>query len=234
MFSSTLRTKVPAALKVAVVAVLSVAALFCWTGDCSRSANAAALPAPVLDVPAAKPGAGKQTVVFAGGCFWGVQAVFQHVKGVEAATSGYAGGPADKASYDLVSTGTTGHAESVRVTFDPARVTYGQLLNVFFSVAHDPTQLDRQGPDEGTQYRSAVFFTTPDQQRVTKAYIAQLDRAKVLGGPIVTAVAPLDGFYPAEAYHQDYARRHPDDPYIAINDAPKVQHLRALFPALYR
>jgi peptide-methionine (S)-S-oxide reductase len=173
-------------------------------------------------------------VVFAGGCFWGVQAVFQHVKGVTDATSGYAGGAAETARYDLVSTGDTGHAESVRVTFDPALVTYGQLLKVFFSVAHDPTELNHQGPDEGTQYRSAVFFTTPDEKRVTDAYVAQLGRAKVFSDPIVTEVAPLRAFYPAEDYHQGYATRHPNDPYIVFNDAPKVAHLRQLFPDLYR
>jgi peptide-methionine (S)-S-oxide reductase len=172
--------------------------------------------------------------VFAGGCFWGVQAVFQHVSGVVDATSGYAGGAADTAKYDLVSTGDTGHAESVRVTFDPARVSFGQLLRVFFSVAHDPTELNRQGPDEGTQYRSALFFTDPAQKRVADAYIGQLDRAKLFHGRIVTEVAPLKAFYPAEAYHQNYATVHPNDPYIVINDAPKVAHLRQLYPDLYR
>ena len=205
--------------------------------SCSR-ANAGAheavtLPAPAVDLPrAAKPG--KSTVVFAGGCFWGVQAVFQHVKGVTDATSGYAGGAADTAKYPLVSTGDTGHAESVRVTFDPSQVTFGQLLKVFFSVAHDPTELNHQGNDEGTQYRSAVFFTNPDEKRVTEAYVAQLDRAKVFPDRIVTQVVPLPAFYPAEAYHQNYATLHPDEPYIMFNDAPKVTHLRQLFPDLYR
>jgi len=217
---------------VPVVAALALAALWHWGGAGARGASPVALPAPVVDAPPAKPG--RQTVVFAGGCFWGVQAVFQHVKGVEEATSGYAGGSADTATYELVSTGTTGHAESVRVTFDPAQVSFGQLLNVFFSVAHDATELNRQGPDHGTQYRSAIFFTTPDQKSVTTAYISQLDRGGRLGGPIVTQVAPLVAFYPAEPYHQDYARRHPDQPYIVINDAPKVANLRKLFPALYR
>ncbi len=225
-----MRSSLSSSLKLAVVAALSVAAVLHWSGAGARSADAVALPAPAVDVPASGK---KQTIVFAGGCFWGVQAVFQHIKGVTEATSGYAGGAADSAKYDLVSTGTTGHAESVRVTFDPAQVSLGQLLQVFFSVAHDPTTLNRQGPDEGTQYRSAVFFTTPDQQRVTAAYVAQLEGTKLLGGRIVTQVAPLAAFYPAEAYHQDYARRHPADPYIVINDAPKVAHLRQLFPALY-
>lgn len=204
-------------------------------GNCAqaRDRGPTVLPAPATDVArAAKPG--KETAVFAGGCFWGVQAVFQHVKGVIDATSGYAGGDAKTAQYDLVSTGDTGHAESVRVTYDPSKVTYGQLLQVFFSVAHNPTELNRQGPDEGTQYRSVVFFTTPDQKRVTDAYVAQLAAAKVFPSAIVTQVVPLQGFYAAEAYHQNYAARHPHDPYIAFNDAPKVAHLEQLFPALYR
>lgn len=204
---------------------------------CSRATasphDAVALPSPAVDLPrAANPG--KQTVVFAGGCFWGIQAVFQHVKGVTDATSGYAGGAAATATYPQVSTGETGHAESVRVTFDPAQVTFGQLLKIFFSVAHDPTELNHQGADEGTQYRSAVFFTTPDEKRITDAYVAQLDRAKVFPDRIVTQVVPLPAFYPAEAYHQDYAARHPDEPYIKFVDAPKVAHLRQLFPDLYR
>jgi peptide-methionine (S)-S-oxide reductase len=221
-------------LKTGLAVAILVAAGVYWTGAGARGGGGAvALPAPAVDVPAAgKPG--KQTVVFAGGCFWGVQAVFQHVKGVLDATSGYAGGSAATATYDQVSTGDTGHAEAVRVTFDPAQVSFGRLLQVFFSVAHDPTELNRQGPDDGTQYRSAVFFTSPDQQRVTAAYVAQIDGAKRFGRPIVTQVVPLVGFYPAEPYHQDYARRHPGDPYIVINDAPKVTHLRDLFPELYR
>ena len=227
-----MRSSLSSSLKLAVVAALSVAAVLHWSGAGARSTAAVALPAPAVDVPASAKSS-RQNVVFAGGCFWGVQAVFQHIKGVTEATSGYAGGAADTAKYGLVSTGGTGHAESVRVTFDPAQVSFGQLLQVFFSVAHDPTELNRQGPDEGTQYRSAVFFTTPDQQRVTATYIAQLEGNKLLGGRIVTQVAPLAAFYPAETYHQDYARRHPDDPYIRINDAPKVAHLRQLFPALY-
>jgi peptide-methionine (S)-S-oxide reductase len=206
-------------------------------GSCAlaggKEAGPVALPPPAVDVPRpAKPG--PQTVVLAGGCFWGVQAVFQHVKGVTDATSGYAGGAAQTAKYDVVSTGETGHAESVRVTFDPAQVSYGQLLRVFFSVAHDPTELNRQGPDEGSQYRSAIFFADADQKRVAEAYIAQLDKAKLFHGRIVTKVEPLAAFYPAEAYHQSYARLHPDNPYIVINDAPKVAHLRQLFPNLYR
>ncbi|HXU63084.1 MAG TPA: peptide-methionine (S)-S-oxide reductase MsrA [Polyangia bacterium] len=199
----------------------------------ARAGGATVVPAPAVDLPrAANPG--QETVVFAGGCFWGVQAVFQHVRGVIDATSGYSGGEAKTAQYELVSTGDTGHAESVRVTYDPSKVTYGQLLQVFFSVAHDPTQLNRQGPDDGTQYRSVVFFTTPDQKRVTQAYVAQLTAAKTFPSPIVTQVTPLTGFYVAEPYHQNYATRHPHDPYIVFNDAPKVDHLQQLFPSLYR
>ncbi len=178
--------------------------------------------------------AGKQTVVLAGGCFWGLEAVFEHVKGVSEATSGYAGGSAGDARYELVSDGNTGHAESVRVTFDPAQVSLGELLQVFFSVAHDPTQVNRQGPDTGTQYRSAIFVSGAAQKRVVDAYIAQLDKANVFPRRIATEVAPLVAFYPAEAYHQNYAALHPSDPYIVINDAPKVKHLREMFPALYR
>ena len=204
---------------------------------CSRASAGAhdptTLPSPAVDVArAAKPG--KSTVVFAGGCFWGIQAVFQHVKGVTEATSGYAGGSAENAKYELVSGGDTGHAESVRVTFDPSQVTYGQLLKVFFSVAHDPTELNHQGADEGTQYRSAVFYTDADQKRVTDAYVAQLGRAKAFPDRIVTEIVPLKAFYPAEDYHQNYATRHPDNPYIVFNDAPKVAHLQKLFPDLYR
>ena len=228
----SLRTsKWSSVFRVGVAAAVVLAVALPWIR--ARAGGAVALPAPAVDMARdAKPG--KQTVVFAGGCFWGVQAVFQHVKGVVDATSGYAGGAADTAKYDLVSTGDTGHAESVRVTFDPAQVSFGQLLHVFFSVAHDPTELNRQGPDEGTQYRSAVFFTDPAQKRVADAYIAQLDRAKSFRGRIVTEVAPLKAFYPAEAYHQNYATNHPNNPYIVINDAPKVEHLRQMFPALYR
>jgi peptide-methionine (S)-S-oxide reductase len=181
---------------------------------------------------AAKPG--KETAVFAGGCFWGVQAVFQHVHGVTSATSGYSGGASSTAEYEVVSTGQTGHAESVQVVFDPSQVTYGQLLKVFFSVAHDPTELNRQGPDSGTQYRSAIFYSNDEQKRVASAYIAQLDQAKAFPSAIVTQVVPLKAFYPAEAYHQNYATLHPDNPYIAINDAPKVDHLREQLPELYK
>lgn len=220
---------------VRLLLIPTVAMVVSLSANCARARDRGpvVLPAPASDVVRpAKPG--KETVVFAGGCFWGVQAVFQHVKGVIEATSGYAGGEAKTAQYELVSTGDTGHAESVRVTYDPSKVTYGQLLQVFFSVAHNPTELNRQGPDEGSQYRSVVFFTTPEQQRVTAAYIAQLTGAKSFPSPIVTQVTPLQAFYPAEAYHQNYATRHPDNPYIVYNDAPKVAHLHQLFPSLYR
>src|SRR5207302_4967917 len=175
----------------------------------AKASPAAAVPEPVVDAPRSA-AAGQQTAVISGGCFWGIQAVFQHVKGVISATSGYSGGSAKTAEYEVVSTGETGHAESVRITYDPSQVTYGQLLRVFFSVAHDPTQLNRQGPDEGSQYRSVVFYANDEQKRIAEAYITQLDQAKVFSSPIVTQVVPLEGFYPAEAYHQNYAALHPN------------------------
>jgi peptide-methionine (S)-S-oxide reductase len=201
---------------------------------CNAKANPAtmALPAPAVDAPRSS-GAGQQTAVLAGGCFWGIQAVFQHVKGVISATSGYSGGSPKKAEYETVSMGGTGHAESVQVVYDPSQITYGELLRIFFSVAHDPTQLNRQGPDEGTQYRSAIFYANEEQKRIADAYIAQLDQAKVFSRPIVTQVVPLQGFYRAEAYHQNYAALHPNQPYIVFNDAPKVAHLRQAFPDFY-
>jgi peptide-methionine (S)-S-oxide reductase len=203
------------------------------TTACTAKANpAAAVPEPVVDAPRASVPS-QQTAVLSGGCFWGVQAVFQHVKGVISATSGYSGGAKKTAEYEVVSTGETGHAESVQIVYDPSQITYGELLRVFFSVAHDPTQLNRQGPDEGTQYRSSIFYSTDDQKRIAEAYIAQLDKSKVFPSPIVTKVVPLQGFYAAEAYHQNYAALHPNQPYIMFNDAPKVEHLRQEFPALY-
>ena len=179
-------------------------------------------------------GAGIQTAVFAGGCFWGVDAVFKHVKGVAEVESGYAGGKAATAQYGKVSSGTTGHAEAVRVKFNPAQVSYQQLLQVFFSVAHDPTQLNRQGPDVGSQYRSAIFFTDNAQQKMSQSYIQQLSDARSFSRPIVTQVVPLQEFYPAEAYHQNYLALHPDQPYIVYNDMPKLEHLRKQFPGLYQ
>ena len=192
--------------------------------------DAVVIPAPAMDAKAAD---GIQTVVVAGGCFWGVQGVFQHTAGVVNAVSGYAGGSKMTADYNMVSSGTTGHAESVEIKYDPKKISYGKILQIFFSVAHDPTQLNRQGPDSGTQYRSAIFTTSDEQQKVTDAYIAQLNAAKVYKKPIVTKVGPLEGFYPAEAYHQDYLTLHPSQPYIAYNDIPKVENLKKLFAANY-
>jgi peptide-methionine (S)-S-oxide reductase len=192
--------------------------------------DAVVIPAPAIDAPTAD---GVQTVVLSGGCFWGVQGVFQHTAGVVNALSGYAGGNKSTAQYETVSTGTTGHAESVQVKYDPKKISYGKLLQIFFSVAHDPTQLNRQGPDSGTQYRSAIWTTTLEQKKVTDAYIAQLNAAKVYAKPIVTKVGPLDGFYPAEAYHQDYLTLHPSQPYIAYNDIPKVENLKKIFADNY-
>jgi peptide-methionine (S)-S-oxide reductase len=190
------------------------------------------VPAPAADATSAADGS--ETAVLAGGCFWGMQAVFEHVKGVKEVIDGYAGGANPNPSYEEVSSGDTGHAESVKITFDPHQVSYGTLLRVYFSVAHDPTELDRQGPDTGTQYRSAVFPTNAEQARVAKAYIAQLGSAGVFHEPIVTKITPGATFFPAEGYHQDYYLTHPDSMYIVINDAPKVEHLKQLFPELYR
>lgn len=190
------------------------------------------VPAAHADLAlAAKPG--KQTAVFAGGCFWGTQSVFERVKGVLKTTAGYAGGSATTATYDQVTTETTGHAESVEVVYDPSKITYGQLLRIFFSVAHDPTQLNRQGPDVGSSYRSAIFYENPDQKRIAEAYIAQLDAAKVFPKPIVTQVTPLKAFYRAEDYHQDYALHHPENPYILVCDRPKIEALKEQFPELF-
>jgi len=190
------------------------------------------IPPPAVDLPA--PGARTATAVLAGGCFWGVQAVFQHVDGVTQALSGYAGGSADTARYDAVSGGGTGHAEAVQITYDPGRVSYGELLQIFFSVVHDPTQRNRQGPDTGPQYRSAIFPADDGQRRVAAAYLAQLDRSGAYPRPLATTIEPLQGFYPAEAYHQDYLARHPDSLYIVINDQPKVENLARVFAGRYR
>ncbi|GLP73510.1 peptide methionine sulfoxide reductase MsrA [Mycobacterium antarcticum] len=197
------------------------------------TASTFVVPAPDVDEPMAAPGT-QETAVLAGGCFWGVQGVFQHVDGVTQAVSGYAGGEQATADYDTVSTGTTGHAESVRISYDPQKVTFGQLLRIYFSVVADPTQLDRQGPDEGTQYRSAIFAQDATQQRVADSYISQLSSAAVFPGPIVTKVEPNTGFFPAEAYHQDYLNSNPSSMYIAMNDMPKVEALQQLFPDEYR
>lgn len=211
------------------VAIASTALAACTS---SLAGGVASFPMPKVDIEQAA-AAAPQTVVFAGGCFWGVQSVFQHVTGVKRATSGYAGDKKYLANYATVSSGDTGHAESVEVVFDPQQVSYGKLLQIFFSVVHDPTQLNAQGPDTGPQYRSEIFFTSPDQQRVAAAYIEQLQNEKVFRAPIVTKLEPLQGFFVAEDYHQNYAERHPRDMYIVMNDAPKVANLKKYFPDIY-
>ncbi|OOG74058.1 peptide-methionine (S)-S-oxide reductase [Sinorhizobium sp. A49] len=201
-------------------------------GAAARAAEPAiSIPPPSLDE---KTASGPETAVFSGGCFWGVQGVFQHVKGVSKAVSGYAGGSRDTASYEAVSNGDTGHAESVEVTYDPSQVSYGKLLQIFFSVGHNPTQLNYQGPDRGTQYRSALFVATPEQKKIAEAYIAELGKSGVFPAEIVTEIAPLNGFYVAEAYHQDFLTRNPTYPYIVYNDMPKIESLRKLFPQSFR
>jgi peptide-methionine (S)-S-oxide reductase len=195
------------------------------------SLQAASFPEPAVDIPAS-PAQGKQTIVLAGGCFWGVEGVFERIKGVTDVVSGFAGGDKKTAHYERVSEGDTGHAESVQITYDPKQITFGQLLMVYFSVAHDPTELNRQGPDTGTQYRSAIFYTNPDQQRVAEAYIHQLDAAHVYSHRIVTQVVPLKGFYPAEGYHQHFLDRNPTYPYIVYNDLPKIAALKKQYPQL--
>jgi len=211
-----------------VMGMIPVATIACGIG----SASAMTIPTPMQDEPRAAQ-TSEQHIVVAGGCFWGIQAVFQHLKGVKTAISGYAGGTAETAKYNAVSTGDTGHAEAVQITYDPSQITLGQILQVFFSVAHNPTELNYQGPDHGTQYRSAIFFSTPEQKAVAEKYIAQLDATKVFDAPIATKLEPLTQFYPAEAYHQDYARLNPMNPYIMINDAPKVRALKKEFPDWY-
>ena len=218
-------------LSLIVVFVVILVAVGVYTN--ARGAGRSPIPAPASDAPLAH-APGKQTAVFAGGCFWGTQSVFERVKGVLDTTAGYAGGTAETATYDQVSSETTGHAESVRVVYDPSQITYGQLLRIFFSVAHDPTQWNRQGPDVGTSYRSAIFYTSEEQRKLSEAYIAQLDLAKVFPKPIVTQVVPLKGFYDAEAYHQDYALHNPDNPYILVCDRPKVEALKQQFPELFK
>ena len=216
----------------ALCALVAGAAI--WHAMPSFAAEAAVvIPAPVDEV-AATSASGMQTAVFAGGCFWGVQGVFQHVKGVTNAVSGYAGGSASTARYDTIGSGRTGHAEAVRISFDPKQVSYGKLLQIYFSVAHNPTELNRQGPDTGTQYRSTVFPVDAEQARVAKSYIAQLDKTKVFGQAIATTIEPGKTFYPAEAYHQDFLTRNPSHPYIVINDIPKVENLKRIFPEAYQ
>jgi peptide-methionine (S)-S-oxide reductase len=217
------------ALCAAAIGALAVAAFAAAPSQAAE--DAVIIPAPTVDAQA---GSGIQTAVLAGGCFWGVQGVFQHVDGVTSAVSGYAGGAANTAHYEMVGTNATGHAESVQVTFDPRRISYGRILQIFFSVAHDPTELNRQGPDVGTQYRSAIFPTNRQQEQIAEAYIAQLDQAHVFNVPIVTKIEPGRDFYPAEDYHQDFLTRNPRYPYIVINDLPKIENLKRLFPETYR
>jgi len=203
--------------------------------SCNASADTInkAIPAPVVDTPAAE-ARGPQVAVLAGGCFWGLQGMFEHVQGVTKVVAGYSGGDKSTAHYEMVGTERTGHAESVEITFDPKQISYGQLLRLFFSVAHDPTQLDRQGPDSGPSYRSEIFFNSPSQERVAKAYVEQLNKAKVFSAPIVTKIEPLKAFYAAEDYHQDYLIHNPHQPYIVYNDLPKIEALKQVYPQVYR
>jgi peptide-methionine (S)-S-oxide reductase len=212
-------------------------AAVCLAGTLSLSPSHAAENNRVIPLPAAEataPAGDTETAVIAGGCFWGVQAVFQHVKGVSNAVSGYAGGTQQTANYNAVSAGATAHAEAVRITYDPKQISYGRILQIFFSVAHDPTQLDRQGPDTGKQYRSAIFPTGADQEKVATAYIDQLNKAGIFKTAIVTKIAPGEKFYPAEAYHQNYLKLHPSQPYIVFNDMPKIESLKRVYPDVYR
>jgi peptide-methionine (S)-S-oxide reductase len=222
---------------------LGAIAFAAWTflgggiGISAAQENAVKLPAPAIDTPVAAQAvspSGTATAVFAGGCFWGVQAVFQHTQGVLNAVSGYSGGEASTATYHQIGTGSTGHAEAVQITYDPKQISYGKLLQIYFSVAHDPTTLNRQGPDSGPQYRSAVFYQGAEQKKVTEAYIAQLDAAKAFPRKIVTQLTPLAAFYPAEAYHQDYATLNPNQPYIARFDLPKIANLKTTMPEVWR
>ncbi|MHA6684950.1 peptide-methionine (S)-S-oxide reductase MsrA [Mesorhizobium sp. A556] len=216
---------------VLVALAISAAGFAFWQMPAKAAEDAVVIPAPTMDEQAAS---GTETAVFAGGCFWGVQGVFQHVKGVDSAVSGYTGGSADTASYETVGSGRTGHAESVKITYQPSEITYGQLLQVYFSVAHNPTQLNYQGPDQGTQYRSTIFAANDSQKKIAAAYIAQLDKAKAFDQPIVTTLETGKTFYPAEAYHQDFLTLNPTYPYIVYNDLPKVENLKQIFPVLYQ
>jgi len=216
-----------------MVALMVVATFFAGSAGSAFARDARALPEPEVAAEAPQKG-GSETAVLAGGCFWGVQGVFQHVAGVTSAVSGYAGGDEKTAHYTVVGRGDTGHAEAVRITFDPAKISYGKILQIFFSVAHDPTELNRQGPDTGRQYRSAVFPQGPDQARVARAYLMQLDSAAVFAAPIATTIEPGKSFFPAEAYHQDFLEKNPDHPYIVYNDLPKLAALKRQFPELYR
>jgi peptide-methionine (S)-S-oxide reductase len=219
------------------LAIALIVAFFSWNGVRMIGARPPAeprypFPKPAIDAPLAS-GKANETAVLAGGCFWGIQAIFEHLKGVRSVTAGYAGGRVNSPSYEMVSSGLTGHAESVNIIFDPSQISYGQILMIFFSVAHDPTQLNRQGPDDGTQYRSAVFYSTDEQQRIATAYINQLNESHVYPRKIVTEVVPFKAFFRAEEYHQDYLQSHTDQPYIVYNDLPKLDHLKKQFPDLY-
>jgi peptide-methionine (S)-S-oxide reductase len=215
---------------IVAIALLAIAAI---PSAANPPRTNSAFPKPVVDQPVA-PTKGKQTAVISGGCFWGIQAVYEHTKGVISATSGYTGGESGTAHYEMVGTGKTGHAESVKIEFDPSKITYGQILMIFFSVAHNPTELNKQGPDWGPQYRSSIFYGDEEQKKIAEAYIAQLDAAKVYSQKIATVVVPFTTFYKAEAYHQDYLKYHPDLPYIVINDLPKIANLKKQYPELYR
>jgi peptide-methionine (S)-S-oxide reductase len=211
--------------------------LLCASVSIGAAENAIVVPPPKLDMTSSSASTSRpqpETAVIAGGCFWGVQAVYQHTKGVLQAMSGYSGGDRQTAIYEVVSSGRTGHAEAVQISFDPAEISYGKILQIFFSVAHDPTQLNRQGPDVGPQYRTAIFYANDEQKRVAEAYIRQLDELKLFRRPIVTRLEHMDAFYPAEDYHQDYATLHPGQPYIAYNDLPKIENLKRLMPQIYR
>ena len=233
--AATTRFNLSGTLRAGAFALIILAAVsFAWRGV-SHAQGAALLrtPAPIPLVDE-QPHAGREKAVFAGGCFWGTQSVFQRVKGVIHTEAGYSGGSASTATYDQVTTETTGHAESVEITYDPSKITYGQLLRIFFTVGHDPTTLNRQGPDQGTSYRSAIFYSNEEQKKVATAYIAQLEGARIFKGKIVTEVTPLKGFYDAEAYHQDYATNNPNNPYIQVCDRPKIEALKAEFPDLFQ
>jgi peptide-methionine (S)-S-oxide reductase len=221
---------------IVTLSLLSVTAIALYSGSRTTLSSPSAIATVNFPDPKTVPSnvQGEQTVVFAGGCFWGVEAVFEHLKGVSNVVSGFAGGDAKSANYDAVSSGSTEHAEAVKITYDPTQISYGQLLKVYFAVAHDPTQLNRQGPDSGTQYRSAVFFANSEQQQITKAYIEQLNEAKIFKGAIATQVTPLNGFYEAEEYHQDFIDRNPAYPYVVIHDLPKLKNLQVQFPTLYK
>jgi peptide-methionine (S)-S-oxide reductase len=224
------KTRTPIFKSALAALIVAAAAAAFWQSPARSAEDAVVIPPPAMDENAAS---GSEKAIFAGGCFWGVQGVFQHVKGVTKAVSGYTGGAKDDAVYETVGSGRTGHAESVEITYDPSKVTYGQLLQVYFSVAHNPTQLNYQGPDSGTQYRSTIFAENSEQQKIAQSYIAQLDKAKVFPKPIVTTLETGKTFYPAEEYHQDFLTLNPTYPYIVYNDLPKVANLKSLFPALY-